>query len=78
MVQVFIVDFFLRIGKKVFFQNCQKALNSVMHWQISEFSTSRFFYPSSFFYSSDRARRDEQKTPYNLPSKGPLEFRRNF
>ena len=49
MVQVFIVDFFLRIGKKVFFQNCQKALNSVMHWQISEFSTSRFFYPSSFF-----------------------------
>ena len=36
------------------------------------------FLPLQVFYPSDSARRDEQKTLYNLPSKGPLEFSRNF
>ena len=37
-------------------------------FDIEIFSTLQVFYPS------DRARRDEQKSLYNLPSKGPLKF----
>ena len=34
--------------------------------------------PLQIFDSSDRIRKDEQKTPYKLPSKEPLEFSKNY
>ena len=39
-----------------------------------EICRHRDFLPRQVFYSSDRTRRDEQKPPYNLPSKVPVEF----
>ena len=47
---------------------------------LADFRNSdiEIFLPLQVFYPSDRARRDEQKTLYNLPSRGHLEFSRNF
>ena len=55
-------------------------LNPLKKFVLTDFRIFdiEIFLPLQVFYPSDRAHRDEQKTPCNLPSKGPLEFSRNF
>ena len=72
--------FVMKTTKNNFYEKSYREKISLLIFAMADFRIFdiEIFLPLQVFYPSDRARQDEQKTPYNLPSKGPLEFSRNF